>query len=457
MNETHAKLIQIGNGILDYARNQLYLSLRFLDMALFALPYELNLDTLYVGTDGSQILFNPRYLMERYQHNPISVNRLYVHMLFHCILRHPFHQGEREESLWWLACDIATESIVDGMQVKALAQVESDLRHEIYGLLHTECKVLSAEAIYQYLVKRNLSEAEFGKWQMGFWVDEHAFWSRTKEDDKGDQSQDNENEEEQQNDQDINQNNSQNQTMDTQFLEEKWQEIAEKMETNLETFAKDMGEELGDFLTHLRIENRERYDYGKFLEKFVTHKEEIAVDEDQFDYIYYTYGLSLYGNMPLMEALEYKENKKIEELVIAIDTSQSCSVETVKRFLEETFSILERGDTFFHKTNIHILQCDTQVHEDVKITCRQDLLEYMSDFAIRGGGGTDFRPAFQYVENLVAQKELTDVKGLLYFTDGYGIFPKKRPSFDGVFVFVDDGSGDVQVPPWAMKVVVSDQ
>ncbi len=44
------------------------------------------------------------------------------------------------------------------------------------------------------------------------------------------------------------------------------------------------------------------------------------MDDDAFDFIFYTYGLQMYGNLPLIEALEYKEVKKVEELVIAIDT-----------------------------------------------------------------------------------------------------------------------------------------
>ena len=55
--------------------------------------------------------------------------------------------------------------------------------------------------------------------------------------------------------------------------------------------------------------------------------------------------------MPLIEALEYKEVRKIEELAIVIDTSESCSGEYVRRFLEETFAILTNKDNFFRKMN----------------------------------------------------------------------------------------------------------
>ena len=68
-----------------------------------------------------------------------------------------------------------------------------------------------------------------------------------------------------------------------------------------------------------------------------------------FDYNFYTYGLRLYGNMPLIEPLESKEVKKIEEFVIIIDTSMSCSGELVRKFLEEPTVYLVRVRAFFTK------------------------------------------------------------------------------------------------------------
>ncbi|MFQ7786761.1 MAG: hypothetical protein ACLRIP_01095 [Blautia massiliensis (ex Durand et al. 2017)] len=53
-----------------------------------------------------------------------------------------------------------------------------------------------------------------------------------------------------------------------------------------------------------------------------------------------------YGNLPLIEPLEYKEVNRLEELVIAIDTSGSCDGETVRRFLGETYSILSEKENF---------------------------------------------------------------------------------------------------------------
>lgn len=60
----------------------------------------------------------------------------------------------------------------------------------------------------------------------------------------------------------------------------------------------------------LREINREKYDYAELLRRFSVLGENIEINEDEFDYIYYTYGMKMYGKMPLIEPLEYKEVKK---------------------------------------------------------------------------------------------------------------------------------------------------
>ena len=73
---------------------------------------------------------------------------------------------------------------------------------------------------------------------------------------------------------------------------------------------------------------------------------------------------------------------------------------------------------------------------------------------IHGLGGTDFRPVFEYVEELQRNREFTNLRGLIYFTDGDGTFPMKKPDYDTVFVFVDDEYNNPDVPAWAIKLVL---
>ena len=129
--------------------------------------------------------------------------------------------------------------------------------------------------------------------------------------------------------------------------ENRWQDIREKMETELSTFSKEAAEDSKGLCEQLAVENRERYDYRSFLKKFCVLKEEMQVDIDSFDYIFYHYGMEMYGNMPLIEPQETKEVNRIEDIVIAIETSMSCKRELEEKILEETYSDLSQSESFY--------------------------------------------------------------------------------------------------------------
>ena len=73
-----------------------------------------------------------------------------------------------------------------------------------------------------------------------------------------------------------------------------------------------------------------------------------------------------------------------------------------------------------------------------------------------GEGGTDFRPAFAYVDQMLENHEFEELKGLLYFTDGYGIYPGKMPAYKTAFVFMQEDYRDVDVPAWALKLIIEE-
>lgn len=75
------------------------------------------------------------------------------------------------------------------------------------------------------------------------------------------------------------------------------------------------------------------------------------VDMDSFDYGFYNYGMTVYGNMPLIEELEYREESRIKDFVIVIDTSGSCAFTLVQKFINETLGILTESDLFFEKSD----------------------------------------------------------------------------------------------------------
>ena len=161
-----------------------------------------------------------------------------------------------------------------------------------------------------------------------------------------------------------------------------------------------------------------------------------------------------FSRLILERQLSLEEIKAIKEFVIAIDTSGSTSGELVQKFVQKTYNILKSAESFFTKINLHIIQCDAEIQEDRKITCQEDFDEYLKTMQIRGLGGTDFRPVFEYVEQLRKKKEFTNLKGLIYFTDGYGAFPAKKPDYDTAFVFIDEEYNNPDVPPWAIRLIL---
>ena len=151
------------------------------------------------------------------------------------------------------------------------------------------------------------------------------------------------------------------------------------MKVDIETSSKEWGDRSANLLQNITEVNRETYDYSEFLKKFSVMGEEMQINDDEFDYIFYTYGLQLYKNVPLVEPLEYKEVKKVKEFVIAIDTSGSVQGDLVMKFITKTYNILAQQSNFFTRINVHIIQCDAEIQRDDKIRSKEEFEEMIHE------------------------------------------------------------------------------
>lgn len=429
LDEQERQLAQVDicRDILKYAGNELYFHMRFLDAALNSFSFVPDPAVCVAAVDGERLYFSPEAFIRLYQKGRVLINRAYLHMLFHCLFAHIWHGEGREEPYWQIACDITVESILDTLYLPCIHRPQNPYRRLSYSRFWEIRKVFTAEGLYRTLLELNMDFRELMRLKEEFAVDDHRIWKEQQKPESKMQ------------------------------MQNRWQDIRERMETEMETFSKEASQDSGSLLEQVQVENRQRYDYREFLRKFSVLKEEMRVDPDSFDYIFYHYGMDLYGNMPLIEPLETKELEKVEDFVIVIDTSMSCKGELIRKFLEETYSILSEKESFFRKINIRILQCDERVQSDVKIENREQLQDYMEHMEIKGLGGTDFRPAFVYVDGLVSEGAFSKLRGLIYFTDGYGTFPVRMPSYDAAFVFWREDYQDVDVPPWAIKLILDEE
>ncbi len=421
------KLDKAGADILHASRNELYLHLPYLDVVLSGLSFRPGREvTLSLATDGEVLYYNGSFLADRYLRSRVLCARAYLHALLHCMLRHLHKKYGRVPELWDLACDAAVESILDSLRYPCLELGPVPAKEQFYGRCRAEMPVITAEGVYRMLLREKLPEYRVAQLQRVFVVDDHGLWAPPERERKE----------------------------RSQRQDERWKDRSEKTETSMETVLAGQATGGQPVLEQVKVALREDVDLRAFLRRFAAPREVMAVDGDGFDLTYYSYGLQLYGNMPLIEYPETREEKRIRDLVIAIDTSMSTNGQLVRQFLACTYSILRSQETFTGKVNIHLIQCDDRVRLETRIDDLEQLRRYMDSFELSGGSATDFRPVFQRVEQLQQEGALPDLRGLIYFTDGMGIYPQKRPPYDAAFVLLEEPPLAVAVPPWAIKLVL---
>ncbi len=108
------------------------------------------------------------------------------------------------------------------------------------------------------------------------------------------------------------------------------------------------------------------------------------------------------------------------EIAVAIDTSASISPTLLEAFLNELYTIMQA----FNHYEILLIECDDKIRNIQRLHPSDPL---KSQF--HTGGGTDFRPVFDYLA-----KEGSDLKFLIYFSDGEGIFPDYLPPIETLWI-----------------------
>ncbi|MBR2366350.1 MAG: metallopeptidase, partial [Oscillospiraceae bacterium] len=320
MPDRYEKRNKLAKDVLILSRNTLLVNLRFLDAALS--QFELiPIEESSLLTDGKHILYNPRHILENYKTAKEIPVRDYLHIVMHCVFRHMYMHPTLNRSYWDLACDIAVENMITELRLQAVSTPRAQKQAQYIAAVKHDLKHVTAEKIYGYLRQTMPDPEKAAEIRSLFYADNHEIWYMTSEEigerfgaGAGGEGEDG----------DGNENDA---VGVSAALSSVWQTISERMQVDLETFGKQRGIDPGAMTQNLQAVNREKYDYTAFLKKFAVLGEQMRINDDEFDYIFYTYGLKLFEKMPLVEPLEYKDVKAIKEFVIAIDTSGSTSGE----------------------------------------------------------------------------------------------------------------------------------
>ncbi len=124
------------------------------------------------------------------------------------------------------------------------------------------------------------------------------------------------------------------------------------------------------------------------------------------------------------------------DIAVAVDTSGSIKAGEIEEFLSEVAAL--KGQM---RARVTLLPCDSQLAPGAPW-----IIEPWEDFdlpdSLAGGGGTDFRPVFEWLEANGVQPEL-----LVYFTDAEGRFPDHEPNYPVIWLV----KGKEKVP-WGQRI-----
>lgn len=394
-----------------------------------------------LGTDGLQLYFDPDLLIPMFLTDSDHLRYLYLHVHLHCLCLHVLQDHGTENPLWDEACDLSV-TLIAGLLTgendfkKLIADLQSltDSRFPDVNLWIDASRVF--EQLKQSPGLRQLAASCA--------CDTHLLWPRPSQKDKAQACSGKSSA--------GSAPSSVLQSHRSNMPDTLWSAVHDKLRRELSNGFGKRGSAGGTDAASADLHRKDAFDYRQFLHRFAVPREEALLDTDSFDYIPYHYGLTQYHNMPFLEPLEYCEVNRLDELAIAIDTSGSCSGKIVRRFLEETWNILRQKENFFSRMRLHLIQCDSMIQEHRIFTSVEEWEASISEIRILGHGNTDFCPVFDYLNTLIRKKEIRHLRGLLYFTDGDGIFPRTRPPYDTAFVFLNRSTEKQKIPDWAIRL-----
>lgn len=353
---------------------------------------------------------------------------LILHETLHLSLYHNVRNKNKNGQLWNIACDLEVNSIINSLGFKL---PEGGLMPQKDFKLPAR---LSAENYYDQIYKELEQQIQNGKGKgngsgVGISIegkctlDSHDHWSKTESESE-----------------------LVKQVIDSvvkSAIEKNAQDIEKSsIKDNITSALKDAsgikkssryGNSPGDFISKVKVTGNGKVKWNFILNRLI-RKTLSSNYLSSFKRTSRRYGELVKGKI---------KNHKIDNIIVAVDTSGSIDEKLHERFMEEIILIRR-----MFKVEIRYIQCDTEITQDIKLKRYTDI----ENIEIKGGGGTDFVPVFEYIK----QKHYTP-NAILYFTDGQGRYPEKS-NIDTLWILSDDDClryGDA--PPFGYKLFLNEK
>lgn len=422
MTPEHQKADQLAQKILHHSRRLITGKAPFLLEAVYAFTDQATDSASAIFTDGKSLCYDPAQVIADFQQDHNSIARQLLHVTAHCLLEHlPQREDFAENTeIFDAAADMKAaqfaalscgDTLAHRLQNANYLGCYNHLSHLPILCQSIRTAKYSNEKRYQMMAAAARSDSHEHWWsplqytECGFGEGKHS----------GDDAPD-------------------------------WGQLL------MEIASEHQGSLPGDlrgFLQEQISVSESDLSYSDFLRRFAAPQERMLTDPDSIDPRWYHLGLSYYGNIPLLEEAEISEPPVPDDLVIALDTSGSCSGEICRTFLQETLGILRDISAGAPRFRVTLMQCDTEIQSVDILESSQQVDELFERFTAMGFGGTDFRPVFQKVDEMRADGLLPRVRGLLYLSDSHGRFPDQPSDYPTVFLIpTEDQFGYSCVPEW---------
>lgn len=354
-----------------------------------SLKLEKNNEILTFLSNGEMMRYNSEYLDRL---TVTEVEFMMANGAMHAVLQHQDRTAGRTKWLWQTATDHVVNSIL----------VKNGMQPPVYANYEAKFEGMYAEEVYEILRSEMMdSQESMGEEEQITDTDDvhaenlHMQRDLTPSNDGESKKQDDSSDEQQEG----------NSTPDLEELSEELREHFEQIfqkNKRQGTLPKDLKFLVPEYFSH-------KIDWREFLYGYIAShaKSNYSFTPPNMKYLY----RGIY--LPSVSS-------DLLRIIVAIDTSGSVDESLLSTFLGEVSSMMQQYPNY----EIDLITADAKIQSH-KVFLPGETLEY----EVSGGGGTDFRPVFEFID-----KEINYPTLLLYFTDGKGTFPNEEAPYDVLWV-----------------------
>ena len=448
----NTKEIERAKKIIEICKRRIKSKASFFVYVLSILKYIPVEDDVLLCTDGENIYFNAKKVVKEFQNGTVyNLEWTLFHILLHGVLGHFENTEYTRKSLAWAVMDLQVERLLRLIYPGAKNRINSYLwgNEEDADLLDED--FLANELYYKGLKDKKLKNRILRKGKE-ILIDDHKYWYDKPKKIKADE-------------------------MDEKTLEklEKMERIrviwtkarvficeeekeekksdGKNVEGALKVLVRSKKQGHGSLNegNNVSYQEESKNSYQEILKEILSVSEE-SKDSDSIDKALYMYGLELYGDMPIVEPEEIEEKRQIHTMILAVDTSGSCT-DNAKVFLREMTKLLVQIREQVSIDHLCYLECDDEIVYEKNYYEMDYFTGFGKNHTFMGGGGTSFVPVFDRAQELIDKGEKIDV--LFYFSDCEGDFPNQEPAYPAIFLMDNDSPYEfLNIPKWVKVIEV---